>query len=131
MKKSREVGLFLDTPFGRLHVPIETQLDYPAEFFVWIKGRWPLYREFIEHARNAKAWGAEQYGAKAIFEVMRWDRLKKQRRTTAKPKDPFALNNNFTSGMARLAMLQFQDLRGFFRCRGSDGLDDNSINKAA
>jgi hypothetical protein len=115
--------MMLETPFGPVHFTLDEQMQYPDRFFVWIVDHMDLYREFVDRARNAKAWGAESYGAKAIFETMRWDWLKKQRRRRGKPRDPFAMNNNHTAGLARLAMRQFPELRGFFKCRGRDGND--------
>ena len=126
-------GLLLRTPYGDLHVPVSEQVKYPDRFFVWIADHWHVYKEFVERARQAKAWGEKQYGAKAICENIRWDWLKKQHRKNARQRaksDPFALNNNYTAGLARLAMKQFPELDGFFKCRTRDGNDEKQEQAA-
>ncbi len=64
------------------------------------------------------AWGfhlrGRKIGAKAIWERLRWNHeVRKQE------GDDFALNNNYTAHMARMAMDREPALRGFFEIRAS------------
>ena len=111
-------GLLLRTPFGDLHMPVDEQVQYPDGFFVWISANWHLYKAFVKRAREHKAHGRERYGAKRICEQIRWDTRERQ-----EGEPEFKVNNNYVSGLSRLAQKQHDDLRGFFVCRSPQGFD--------
>lgn len=63
--------------------------------------------ELIRLARDAKARGYQKYGAKALWEVMRYS-------CDPTSAEKYRLSNDFTSRYARLAMHHAPDLQGFF-----------------
>jgi hypothetical protein len=64
-------------------------------------------------ARRARRRGVRRWGIKALFEVLRWNRLMQ---TSA---DDWKLNNNFTAYYARSIMAAVPELQGFFEIRGT------------
>ena len=84
---------------------------YPEGFFYWIRKKESqrIYAEFVRRALQMKRSGREIYSAKTIIEIIRWH-------TDLRDKDvTFKLSNNWTSGLARLAMAEYEELDGFFR----------------
>ena len=71
-----------------------------------------VYRELVTLARQAKARGARKLGVKALFEVVRWNRLMNTTDWAG-----FKLNNNLTSYYAREIMENEPDLAGIFETR--------------
>ena len=63
--------------------------------------------------------GRKHYGAKAIFEVIRFN-------TAIKGNDQYKVNNNYTAYYARLFMKDFPKHDGFFNLRKSK-FDENKI----
>lgn len=111
--------MMLETPYGPVHFTMEEESAYPERFFVWIVHNWDFYKLFVAKARDARGWGRQRSSAKFICEVIRWETEQRQRKEIT-----FKVNNNYTSGLARLAMRQFPiELKEFFECRGRDGLD--------
>jgi len=118
--------MMLETPFGPVHFTMDEQLRYPDRFFAWIVHNWDFYKLFVATARDMRAWGREHSSAKFICEGIRWETEQRQRKEST-----FKVNNNYTAGLARLAMRQFPvELKGFFECRSRDGLDERQ-EKAA
>jgi hypothetical protein len=70
-----------------------------------------VYETLARLARDALARGKRRIGAKALWEVMRWEVW------LATEGDEFNLNNNHTSRYARLLMARETDLRGVFVLR--------------
>lgn len=70
-----------------------------------------VYDRMVELAREAKAAGSKR-GAKAIWEVMRWDF-----EVARAEGERFALNNDFPAMYARWIMAGEPDLEGFFEIR--------------
>lgn len=95
-----------------------TSGNYPAGFWPWLENNRHVYREFVKLAKRMKRAGRARYGAKGIVEVLRWNTNLKQ---VGEPE--LKLNNNYTSGLARLAMSEHPELKGFFQIR--DGLGRN------
>ena len=71
-----------------------------------------VYRELVALARAAKARGARRLGIKALFEIVRWNRLMNTTDWAG-----FKLNNNLTSYYAREIMANEPDLAGIFTTR--------------
>ena len=91
---------------------------YPDGFWPWLRNNRHIYQNFVRLAKRMQRAGRTRYGAKGIVEVLRWDTNLKQR---GEPE--LKINNNYTSGLARLAMLEHPDLKGFFQCRDGMGFD--------
>jgi hypothetical protein len=75
------------------------------------KGRM-IAKEFIKYAMMMKRAGATKYGAKGIIERVRW-----HFRLLHKGTDPYKINNNWTSRLARFAEDRRPELVGFFEKR--------------
>jgi hypothetical protein len=69
--------------------------------------------KFIELAREAKRSGLRRFSADAIMHRIRWHFIIEQRRGKWK------CNNNHTAPLARWAMTNHPDLKGFFATRAS------------
>ena len=89
---------------------------YPANFFRWLQANARIYTEFERRALLMARSGREHYSAKTIVETIRWH-------TDLQDTDKqFSLNNNYTSGCARLFMEQHgNQFPGFFQLRNSLG----------
>lgn len=92
--------------------------SYPPGFFRWLEDNQHIYRRFKRMAKYAKRCGRKHYSARAIIQVIRWETEISQRGDKT-----FRINNNVTPGLARLAMHDEPELKGFFRCRDSQGMD--------
>jgi hypothetical protein len=85
----------------------------PDEWFTQFHAGNPhIYRKLVDLCRQVKGAGHDSYGIKALFERLRW-----YHHVELKSKEPFLLNNNFTSRYARLIMKQEPDLSDFFEVR--------------
>lgn len=99
---------------------IQTALNfpsvYPDNFSRWLQDNRRIYIEFERRALYMARAGRKRYSAKKIFEEIRWD-------TVLKDLDKqFSLNNNYTSGCARLFMAKHGGVYpGFFQLRDSIG----------
>lgn len=109
--------MFLETPYGPVHFTLDEQGEYPARFFEWINSNWHVYQAFVDLAREGHRRGLRHWGAFAIINVLRWQTALRENASE------FKVNNNYAPGMSRLAMRQFPELRGFFRCRDGIGMD--------
>ncbi len=69
-----------------------------------------VFRELVRRALALREVGVKRWGLKALWEVMRYDRL------IATGKE-WKLNNDFTAHYARLIMAEVSELRGFFQTR--------------
>lgn len=92
--------------------------EYPPGFFAWLQINRHIYRKFKRRAFMYKRAGRSHYSARAIVQELRWQTKDRQ-----KGDHTFKINNIHTPGMARLAMAEHEELKGFFRCRNSQGLD--------
>ena len=87
-------------------------LDY--EFDEFIQANPHIYKKFRMLAVKLKAKGIDRWGAKSLWEVLRWDLAME---TGAKSSD-YALNNNHVSRLARKLMHdEPEDFEGFFELR--------------
>ena len=98
------------------HLNRRLQLD--AEFDRFLAENPDVYRRFRTIAVKLKAKGFNRWGAKAIWEVLRYEMALKSVTTGEK----YALNNNFTSRFARKLMDEEpEDFAGFFETRTLKG----------
>ncbi len=96
--------------------PLDFDDKYPDGFFRWLQANARIYTEFERRALYMARDGRDHYSAKKIAEEIRWD-------TTLQDTDKqFSLNNNYTSGCARLFMeTHGEQYHNFFRLRDSLG----------
>lgn len=71
-----------------------------------------VYRELVQLARQAKAAGRTRMGMKALFEILRWNRM-----LNGVDPEGFKLNNIFSSRYTRLICEQEPDLADLFQTR--------------
>jgi hypothetical protein len=88
----------------------ERTLD--EKFAAFHKANPHIYRILVNFCREVKGAGHDHYGIKAIFERARWFH-----HIELRSKEPFVLNNNFTSRYARAIMMCEPDLKEFFEVR--------------
>lgn len=99
-------------PVRMNHPNRRLQLD--AEFDQFIADNPQVYDQFRKIAVKLKVKGFDRWGAKAIWEVLRYELAVN---TTANVKD-YKLNNNYTSRMARKLMNEEpEDFGDFFELR--------------
>lgn len=70
---------------------------------------------FLDLARKVKARGFDRYSADALLHQIRWYHH------IEKGDQEFAVNNNWSSGLARWAMKTDKALQGFFETRNKNG----------
>ena len=89
---------------------------YPVNFWRWLEVNQHVYRAFCAYAFRMAMKGRKHYGAKTIVEVLRYETDLRDSEKT------FKLNNNYTSGMARLFMSEHgKKYPRFFQLRDSLG----------
>ena len=94
------------------------QLD--SEFIQFLRDNPTVYPQFRLLAVKLKAQGIQRWGAKAIWEVLRYELALKSVTTGEK----YALNNNFTSRFPRKLMNEEpEDFAGFFETRTLKGCE--------
>ena len=98
-----------------------TQIDmwqdgYPPGFFTWLERNKPIYQSFVAKAL-AMSYHRDHYSARAILHVIRYETDLRDSEGTVK------INNNWSPGMARLAMTEYPTLDGFFKIRDTLGRD--------
>lgn len=71
-----------------------------------------VYRMIVNLARTAKQAGRERYSMHTIFELIRW-----HHDIELKSREPFKINDHFSSRYARLVMSREPDLCDFFEIR--------------
>ncbi|HEX8851235.1 MAG TPA: hypothetical protein VF761_17045 [Gemmatimonadaceae bacterium] len=99
------------------HAPGAHTIDEAYEEFHRNNPR--VFDELVKLAREAQAAGAKHYGIAALFEVLRWHRLKSGE--VIPDDDGFKLNNNLRAVYARKIMEAHPELAGFFRTRARAG----------
>ncbi len=81
-------------------------------FARWVKENPRVFSDLVDIARDLKAAGETRLSAKMIFEVARFRFLVRR-----KPGEKWALNNSYSSRVARLIEDNYADLRGMFERR--------------
>ena len=90
------------------------RLQLDAEFDRFVAENPEVYEMFRAIAVRLKVKGFNRWGAKAIWEVLRYELVM----STTAPVKEYALNNNYTSRMARKLMNEFpEDFGDFFEVR--------------
>ena len=94
------------------------ELDY--EFEKFLRDNPTIYPKFRMLAVKLKAKGIDRWGAKAIWEVLRYEMALK----SVTSGEKYALNNNYTSRFARKLMTEEpDDFAGFFETRTLKGCE--------
>lgn len=94
------------------HIIQKNRGQFTDDFVKWIKVNYHIFGEFCKRAKQLKKAGRKSYGAKAIIEIVRYHTALRQ-----KGDEAFKCNNDFTAYLARLSMLVYKDLDGFFDLR--------------
>lgn len=111
----------LGLAFDRQHTAITFVRSRPeafrAGFAEWLKANWPVYEEFERRALRLANAGRRHYGARSIWEVMRFDSA------VGELAGEWKLNDHWPPYVARLAMMMEPRLAGMFetRCSGVSG----------
>ncbi len=71
-----------------------------------------VFMEFRKLAQQLRDRGHQHYGAKGIFEVLRFHRA-----VDGRPEEPFKLNNIYTSRYVRMLIQDDPSFLGFFELR--------------
>ena len=97
---------------------LDRALQLDAEFDRFLEENPHVFRQFRLLAVKLKAKGIERYGAKSLWEVLRWQ-LAVETNANAKV---YRLNNNYVSRMARRLMRdEPEDFGSFFEIRSLKG----------
>ena len=70
-----------------------------------------VYVEFVAKCRLMHKRGRDHYGQRTIIEVLRWEHDLKTR------GDTFKINNDYGAIYARITVIEFPELEGFFAFR--------------
>lgn len=84
-------------------------------FLAWLRQHPKVWKEFEEKALNLIRAGLSRYGAKALFEVIRYE-------NTVQKCCEFKVNNNYASYLARLFAVKYPAHKDFFEYRRTEGL---------
>jgi hypothetical protein len=99
-----------------------TRLQHDAAFERFITENPEVYRRFRLLAVKLKAKGITRWGAKSLWEVLRWELAVE---TNASVKE-YRLNNNHVSRMARKLMAEEpEEFGGFFELRQLKGGEEH------
>ena len=93
-------------------------LEYPDGFWTWLDENEHIYQAFqkIAHKERFEN-GRLNFSARAIIDKLRWDTPIKE------INSQFKLSNEMGTGLSRLCMAEYPELKGFFRIRDSLGND--------
>lgn len=95
---------------GTFEFEREKSLD--AQFATWADEHKDVLTLFERFARELRSAGHKKAGAKLIWERLRWERM-----TSAHGTGCPALNNNWTSRLARWLIAKDGSFNGFFELR--------------
>ena len=84
---------------------------FRADFREWLVENWHVYQEFERRALCLWRAGRRHYGARSIYETMRYDCA------IGELGSEFKLNNNAAPSLARLWMMMHPEAKGFFETR--------------
>lgn len=88
--------------------------EYREGFKEWLEGNPRLWFEFERRADMLWRRGRKHFGAKAIWESIRFDTAMAEEETD---DSKYRLNNSWTSSLARLYLAHHPDRREFFETR--------------
>ena len=101
------------TEHQTIHGPMTRGQKLDFEFDQFVEENPHVYERFRMLAVKLMARGHTKWGAKSIWEVLRWELAVNTNAQVGGPK----LNNNFTSRMARKLMAEDEEFAGFFELR--------------
>lgn len=105
----------LPLQFDRKHTAlcfVESKPDhFRADFKAWLDLNWHVYIEFEKRALRLWAKGRRHYGARSIWETMRYDS------NIGELAGEWKLNDHFPPYCARLFMMMNRQCQGFFETR--------------
>jgi hypothetical protein len=84
------------------------------EFIRFHRDNPEIYDLYVKYAFQLRDAGRENYGSKAIIERIRW-----HVNVETQSKDEFKINNNHTAYYARMVMMDYPELEGYFRIRSA------------
>ena len=84
------------------------------EFIRFHRDNPEIYDLYVKYAFQLRDAGRENYGSKAIVERIRW-----HVNVETQSKDEFKINNNHTAYYARMVMMDYPELKGYFRIRSA------------
>ena len=84
------------------------------EFIRFHRDNPEIYDLYVKYAFQLRDAGRENYGSKAIVERIRW-----HVNVETQSKDEFKINNNHTAYYARMVMIDYPELKGYFRLRSA------------
>ena len=93
-------------------VTLDRALQLDAEVDLFIAENPQVWSKFRMLACKLKAKGYDRWGAKSLWEVLRWEMALTTNAAAGAPK----LNNNYTSRFAR-RLMEEPDFEGFFEVR--------------
>lgn len=93
--------------------------DYDPEFVSWLKANWPLWTAFCRIADDVRSTGHSNYSARAVFHVLRYETLMRERAVTRSGTPLFKINNRWSASMSRLYNGMSREREGFFFTRES------------
>ena len=97
---------------------LDRALQLDAKFDLFLAENPVVYRKFRHLAVKIKAKGYDRWGAKSLWEVLRWEMALETNAAAGAPK----LDNNMVSRMARKLMRdEPEDFAGFFELRALRG----------
>ena len=95
--------------------PPDSQLnDADRRFWDFHEANPDIYLEFVQRAMALWINGRTKYGARAIFQIIRYNTI------VSGSKDDYKINNNYIARYARMAMAEAPQLKDFFRTRYID-----------
>ena len=109
MKREEVIGSLLADG-----VDIKTTLS----FLAWHEANPTVWKMFESKAKNLILSGKKRWGAKAIFEVIRYERAEKE----GGQFEDYAVNNNYPAYYARVFALKYPQHKNFFEFREVKGL---------
>ena len=100
-----------------IHGPMTRAEKLDFEFAEFIEANPHVYQRFRMLAVKLMAKGHTKWGAKSLWEILRWELAVNTNAGVGAPK----LNNNFVSRMARKLMKEEEEFAGFFELRKLKG----------
>ncbi len=91
-----------------------------AHFMKWHRENPSVWTLFEQKALNLIKSGKKRWGAKAIMEVIRYERAEKE----GGQFDDYAVNNNYPAYYARVFAMKHPEHKGFFEFREVKGLKE-------
>lgn len=93
---------------------------YYPDFWKWIPDNWHIYNGVVRLARESmEVEDREYWSVDALCHVLRFETSIRDR-----SQHEVKINNNCTSGLARLIMAREPDLEGFFKIRTPPGKEE-------